>query len=95
MGEFIGKTVVFFLEEVTGINEVESSINPVSCTLGPRSIVVSTPRCGRGDAGSIPAVGNFLLLYSLFPPEVNLFLFLLIFEFLSLRISQKVQFSCQ
>ncbi|VDM99869.1 unnamed protein product, partial [Onchocerca ochengi] len=25
---------------------------------GPSSIVVSTPRCGRGDTGSIPVLGS-------------------------------------
>uniref|UniRef100_A0A1I7WHD2 Uncharacterized protein n=1 Tax=Heterorhabditis bacteriophora TaxID=37862 RepID=A0A1I7WHD2_HETBA len=29
-----------------------------SCNaIGPSSIVVSTPRCGRGDTGSIPVLG--------------------------------------
>ncbi|VDP25904.1 unnamed protein product [Onchocerca flexuosa] len=26
--------------------------------IGPSSIVVSTPRCGRGDTGSIPVLGS-------------------------------------
>uniref|UniRef100_A0A915A744 Uncharacterized protein n=1 Tax=Parascaris univalens TaxID=6257 RepID=A0A915A744_PARUN len=29
----------------------------IGYTDGPSSIVVSTPRCGRGDTGSIPALG--------------------------------------
>uniref|UniRef100_A0A0N5A9Q0 Peptidase S1 domain-containing protein n=1 Tax=Syphacia muris TaxID=451379 RepID=A0A0N5A9Q0_9BILA len=29
------------------------------CKIGQSSILVSTPRCGRGDTGSIPVLGIF------------------------------------
>ena len=41
------------------LGSARAGSNPADVAFCYNSIVVSTPRCGRGDPGSIPGCGNF------------------------------------
>uniref|UniRef100_A0A0K0G5G4 Uncharacterized protein n=1 Tax=Strongyloides venezuelensis TaxID=75913 RepID=A0A0K0G5G4_STRVS len=56
----INNTIFVFCKEVDNLREVLALMVKWYNSRLPRGspgIVVSTPRCGRGDVGSIPAIG--------------------------------------